>query len=117
MTREELIERLLMTSPFVVTAIMGRLCWRAFNLDEMPSDGDGERLWQRRFRWMIASELSSAPALIAAAVIVPQRLGWSVDGGALFGLVLGTVGYGLAASAGRALARQWLKGKGVQIDV
>lgn len=117
MTREELIERLVWTAPFVVTAVVGRLFWRAFSLEAMPTDAESERLWRRRFRWMIASELTSVPALIATALVVPSYLQWSVEAGSLFSLILGTLGYGVAASAGRAVAGQWLKTKaGVAVD-
>lgn len=107
MDRLELLDRLAVAGPTVLTAVVAQLFYKAFGVGEPPGDAAAMALWRRRFRFMVASEIASVPALVVAAVLIPDMRGWTSTEGAIFGFVLGIVGYGTASAAVSSVFKAW----------
>ena len=84
-----------------------RLGWLLFRVaPDPPEDGPALQLWERKRRWLIASELSALPAFATISVLVGRLREWPIEGVILLSMVLGALGFAFFLDALQTLVRK-----------
>lgn len=86
-----------------------RLGWLLFGVaPEPPADVEAFKLWQRKRRWLIFSELSALPAFATISVLVGRLREWPMEGVILLSMVLGALGFAFFLDALQTIVRKRL---------
>lgn len=86
-----------------------RLGWLLFRVaPDPPVEPEGLRLWERKRRWLIISELSALPAFATISVLVGRLRDWPVEGVIMLSMVLGALGFAFFLDALQTLVRRRL---------
>jgi len=84
-----------------------RLGWALFGIaPEPPVDGEAFKLWRRKRRWLMFSELSALPAFATISVMVGRLQKWPVEGVILLAMVLGALGFAFFLDALQTIVRR-----------
>lgn len=84
-----------------------RLGWLLFRVaPDPPLDIDAFKLWQRKRRWLIFSELSALPAFATISLLVGRLREWPVEGVILLSMVLGALGFAFFLDALQTIVRR-----------
>ncbi len=84
-----------------------RLGWLLFGVaPEPPADVEAFRMWQRKRRWLIASELSALPAFATISVLVGRLGDWPMESIILLSMVLGALGFAFFLDALQTIVRR-----------
>lgn len=71
-----------------------RLGWLLFRIAPAPpADVEAFKLWERKRRWLIISELSALPAFATISLVVGRLRDWPMEGVILLSMVLGALGF------------------------
>lgn len=86
-----------------------RLGWLLFRVaPDPPVDPVALRMWERKRRWLIISELSALPAFATISVVIGRLREWPVEGVILLSMVLGALGFAFFLDALQTLVRRRL---------
>lgn len=84
-----------------------RLAWMLFGVaTDPPDDLAALKIWERKRRWLVISELAALPAFATLALVVGKLRQWPVEGIVLFSMLLGALGFAFFLDALQTIIRR-----------